>query len=597
MKSRDFKIIPKILIKIGYSCNNNCVFCHSTPLRNQPELSARQVLDKVRSGVAAFPAAGMVVFSGGEPTIRRDLPVIARGVAGMGLYFGLVTNGRMLCYEGWVEQLHGLGLRYALLSLHGGSAAVHDPLAMCESFHQTVGALELLKRYGIYVTVNAVVTKANIGALGEIAEVVFSGLPADLKFSFPEPKGGALERFDEIVPDIREAAAAVSDCAEKAAPGEGLLGCDGFTPCLIPNFDSRRDDLLTHNFIAVSETFEGGFFPPDHGERGWGTLCGDCARRAGCPGVYSEYLRRRGSGMLNPFPRQVANSMNFMRERAISAEIDCLLDAGISLDPARGLALWEAGALTVCATDTADFSDAEIRAVKFHTGQMYLDRSGGRMELDFRRDLGKLSLSGRCRDCARAADCAGIFEVPAEGGDIFAPAEAEVAAHIGALAGRTLDIGCGGVRYSAAALERVRAGAIEYTGIDPVPEVVAVGLRILTATAEDFDAPAESFDHALILRSYNHIADLRKALANVRRLLAPGGTLLVVENVVFGLVRPDGFKAAPAVGGSRGHYRNHDSATARAALEEAGFVVESERAVSPDGCNQWMLRAKKPGGS
>ncbi|MEW6203320.1 MAG: radical SAM protein, partial [bacterium] len=261
------KGLRKILLKTGYTCNNNCIFCHSVPFRAYPDLSYRELTMKIRSAVKA--GAEMVVFSGGEPTIRRDIVALSKKASEMGLAVGLVTNGRMLGYESFLEQLLENGLSYILLSLHGSSEEIHDALVRCEGFHQAIQSLRLLRRHGVFVTVNVVVNKFNIGDLRNIVDRVFSEAPANLKFSFPEPKGAVLERFDELVPSIREAAEVVEDAmryADEKSGGEFFIGCDGFTPCLIANYDRRKDDLFTHNYLAMSETFEEGFFEPDYGD-------------------------------------------------------------------------------------------------------------------------------------------------------------------------------------------------------------------------------------------------------------------------------------------------------------------------------------------
>jgi MoaA/NifB/PqqE/SkfB family radical SAM enzyme len=59
-------------LAITYRCNNNCYFCYTGGPRNVAELNTsdwKHVLDKLwDSGIP------QVVFTGGEPTLRDDLP-------------------------------------------------------------------------------------------------------------------------------------------------------------------------------------------------------------------------------------------------------------------------------------------------------------------------------------------------------------------------------------------------------------------------------------------------------------------------------------------------------------------------------------------
>jgi len=254
------------------------------------------VAEKVRA--AAEMGMEMIVFSGGEPTVRKDFPRIASEAARAGLPFGLVTNARMLSYQDYFERLAALGLRYVLISLHGSDPETHNSLAGVDGFHQTLAGLERCSDAGFNITVNTVITRRNIGDLGKIAELVSNYAGAVSKFAFVEPKGAAAAAFDEIVPDISAAAAAVSRviCGEDSGRREKMFTalCDGFTPCLIHDFDRYNDDLFTHGFEYMSEVFEDGFFPVDHGLRVFAPGCERCGRRSDCPGIYKEYFIRRG---------------------------------------------------------------------------------------------------------------------------------------------------------------------------------------------------------------------------------------------------------------------------------------------------------------
>jgi len=66
-----------------------------------------------------------------------------------------------------------------------------------------------------------------------------------------------------------------------------------------------------------------------------------------------------------------------------------------------------------------------------------------------------------------------------------------------------------------------------------------------------------TFDHVLLLRSWNHLRDPKRALERIVAVLRPGGTLTVVDNVAFGLVRSraqaERAESGPAV---HEHFRN-----------------------------------------
>jgi len=281
----------KALIKVGYACNNCCVFCHAHGL--DPALApAAGVAEKIEA--AAALGCEMVVFSGGEPTIRPELPRWVRVAARRGVQVGLITNGRMLSYPAMVEELTRHGLAYAQVSLHSGNPRVHDGLVRAQSFAQTVAGVKNLSRLGVAGTATAGLVQG-AGPLHELVELL-AGVPAaKLKLSAVEPKGVALDHFDDVVPDLESAAALVRETfahARRVAPDMGLLH-EGFPHCLLPGLEDLAGGLREEGFTLMSEANEELLYPVDIDNRIRHRMCESCTIRGTCPGIYREYLARR----------------------------------------------------------------------------------------------------------------------------------------------------------------------------------------------------------------------------------------------------------------------------------------------------------------
>ena len=159
----------KALIKVGYGCNDHCSFCHTLDVRDV-DAEAAEVHAKIERAKAL--GHSMVVLSGGEPTIRPELLAWASHVAQLGMDFGLVTNGRMLSYPKLVEELLRRRLRYVYLSLHGGTAKVHDLMVRSQAFEESYGAIAVLSGRGLDFTVNCVVTRHNVEHLRGLVDAV-----------------------------------------------------------------------------------------------------------------------------------------------------------------------------------------------------------------------------------------------------------------------------------------------------------------------------------------------------------------------------------------------------------------------------------------
>ena len=96
---------------------------------------------------------------------------------------------------------------------------------------------------------------------------------------------------------------------------------------------------------------------------------------------------------------------------------------------------------------------------------------------------------------------------------------------------RFLDLGCG----LGAALEHADATGAETAGIDPSPAMVGraasrvLGAEVREGSAEAIPFEADRFTAALAVSTYHHWADHEAGLAEIRRVLAPGGRLLILE--------------------------------------------------------------------
>jgi SAM-dependent methyltransferase len=299
-------------------------------------------------------------------------------------------------------------------------------------------------------------------------------------------------------------------------------------------------------------------------------------------------------------PRSNSYNLTPLRDLARPPGAPCpLRDAErIPFDRARTLFLRLRDRLRAFSTDTTDFTDAELLATRDALGQLYVDVSRKLAPDDFARDLRKLDLGAECAACDRRAACPGAFEPVRE--DLFTRDDARVRAVLASLTGRVLDVGGGEATYLAPIAARAEAGAIAYTCVDP--DEVRLALlasrypfaRFVAGRAEDLDPTLGPFDHVLFLRSYNHLEDPARAVARAAALLAPGGTLLLVDNVAFGLVRTAAHaaRAEAAPENLLEHHRNDGAAEAAAVVAVAApaLALVERRDVGPSTSNQWLLR-------
>ncbi len=166
---RDLPVLSEVALT--YRCQNRCVFCYAAAPdrgRTTPEMTTsqvQQVLDRIFDE-AHCPT---VSFTGGEPTLREDLPDLIAYAKGKGMRVNLITNGLRCADEAYVHELAAAGLDSAQVSIEGGSPAVHDRIVDHPgAFALSSQAVHALRKAGIHTHTNTTICSENRDHLQEL---------------------------------------------------------------------------------------------------------------------------------------------------------------------------------------------------------------------------------------------------------------------------------------------------------------------------------------------------------------------------------------------------------------------------------------------
>lgn len=252
--------------------------------------------------------------------------------------------------------------------------------------------------------------------------------------------------------------------------------------------------------------------------------------------------------------------------------------------------------MRLCRTDTRDFDEGAIATVKDRTGQLYADVSRKSALDDFERDLTKLVQDAECGGCERRLVCARCFRGSGKGA--FSRDDQHVRALLRDLRGTVIDLGAGHAPYADCLQDAAKRGVVRYMAVEPDPQRAEALRRrlpwaeVIAVRAEE--VPVRDVDHILVLRSYNHLAEPAQTLTPLVERLAVGGTLLVVDNAAFAVVRSSAQARAAEDGPAAfEHFRNDTAAEAEARLASLGMELVERRDVGPETSNQWLLRYRK----
>jgi radical SAM protein with 4Fe4S-binding SPASM domain len=190
-------------IAVTYRCQNKCVFCYAeSPARGHEvaEMSTAQVktiIDRIFDD-AHCPT---VSFTGGEPTLRKDLPELIAYAKAKGMRVNLITNGLRCAAQGSVSALKKAGLDSAQVSLEGPNAKVHDAVVQRHgAFAKTTQAVHALRAAGIHTHTNTTICRSNREHLLQLVDYVADELQSEyFSMNVIISTGTALQHMEQDV--------------------------------------------------------------------------------------------------------------------------------------------------------------------------------------------------------------------------------------------------------------------------------------------------------------------------------------------------------------------------------------------------------------
>jgi radical SAM protein with 4Fe4S-binding SPASM domain len=150
-------------LALTYRCNNDCHHCYNARERSFPELSTdewKQILDK--TWALGIPH---IVFTGGEPTLRNDLPELVAHAEANGQITGLNTNARRLADPKFVEQLVSAGLDHVQVTVESCDEKIHNAMVNARAFEQTIQGLKNVLASRLFVMTNTTMLRDNIDSI------------------------------------------------------------------------------------------------------------------------------------------------------------------------------------------------------------------------------------------------------------------------------------------------------------------------------------------------------------------------------------------------------------------------------------------------
>jgi len=303
------KKIKKTVIITGYKCNNMCQFCIDEHRRDIRDKNTREIMEEMI--LARERGTTYLELIGGETSIRSDVLDLLKHAKGLGFQtIAMATNGRMLSYNKFAEQIVEAGLTDLIFSIHGHNEELHDKLTRVKgSYIQLMNGFENVKELlGLRrIGTNTTIVKENYPYVDKIGTMLHEMGVRNSEFIFVDPTcGGAHDNFDAYVPRISDAAPYIRKCLDIGKKGGAYHWTIRYVPlCYFQEYLDQISEL------GEVETFETEHLAPDFQNfdvegsrkkvgRSRPEKCKPCKLYDKCEGVWNDYLKNYGDTELKP---------------------------------------------------------------------------------------------------------------------------------------------------------------------------------------------------------------------------------------------------------------------------------------------------------
>ncbi len=160
---------PVVVWNVTSACNLRCVHCYAATGAPRDELSTREGMELIAQ--LHDYGSPVVLFSGGEPLIRKDLPGLVRRTVGSDMRAVISTNGTLITRDLAME-LADCGLSYIGVSLDGLQEINDAFRGVPGAFRDALRGIEHAMHQDIKVGLRFTMNRRNISEIPGILDLM-----------------------------------------------------------------------------------------------------------------------------------------------------------------------------------------------------------------------------------------------------------------------------------------------------------------------------------------------------------------------------------------------------------------------------------------
>jgi len=278
--------IPYQLIRIGYGCNINCMFCNVEHYNFKSRNDKIIFYNLFKKIMQKSSLKSNISISGGEPTLyRKELISLIKLLKYKGANkIEVQTNGIALSDYDFTRTLVQNGLTNAFVSLHSFKEKTHDVLVQKKgAYSLCLKGIENLLKLNVEVVLNPVICAYNYKEIKKYFAFIINNFPKikSISLSIVQPRGEAFKNkdvipsYDIISPYIEEALEYAFE--NKLTINNPICGL----PLCVGNWYKYRDNCVEYIITKLNKKIS---IDKIHLK-----ICSLCKFNKFCKGIWPEY--------------------------------------------------------------------------------------------------------------------------------------------------------------------------------------------------------------------------------------------------------------------------------------------------------------------
>jgi pyrroloquinoline quinone biosynthesis protein E len=218
-----------VLLELTHRCPLQCGYC-SNPVEME-RAGNELTTDEWKKVLTELAEIGVlqVHFSGGEPTVRKDLAALIQHASELGLYSNLITSAVLLNRDK-LAALADAGLCHIQISFQGNEPELANRIAGFKGHSKKLEAAGWARELGLPLTVNAVMHRQNLHQLPGMIDMAVA-LDADrIEVANVQYYGWALRNRASLMPTIAQIDEATRIVEAASLRLKGILDIDYVVP-------------------------------------------------------------------------------------------------------------------------------------------------------------------------------------------------------------------------------------------------------------------------------------------------------------------------------------------------------------------------------